>query len=293
MKLITKLKQIFAPTPTIKSLDLSPIIILGVPRSGTTLLRVLLDSHSQVAGPPETPWILGSYHPETSFRTLTETLCNVFTGPVKNLEGITEKVIFDSIRQSILNILEVYLNTRGKEKIVLKTPDDIYYLEFLLQLFPDAKYLHIHRDGRDVAHSTINKKKDFFGEAFQKGYGEINFYNSVKRWVEWEEKIRKTFKRKSKNQYHRVSYESLINKPKNTLTSICEFMEISFELEMLDYKQFSHEYPNYEAGSFDVRNKTTIEKNNSGKWKGNIDAVDLEKVHKEFGKFIKRYGYAL
>lgn len=270
-----------------------PTIILGVPRSGTTLLRVLLDSHSQIAAPPETPWILGSYHPETSFRTLAETLSNSFTGPVKNLKGITEEVILENTRQFIQNILGDYLKANQKSVIVLKTPDDIYYLDFLLKLFPFAKYIHLYRDGRDVAYSTISKKKIFFGETFQKEYGTINFYNSVKRWAEWEQKIRNTFTSASPYAYHTLTYESLIMDPTKHLNQICNFIGLPFEQQMLNYQQFSHEYPNYEAGSFDVQAKKTIQAGNFGKWRGRITEEELTVVYQDFGDFFLKIGYSI
>ena len=58
---------------------LSPIFIIGVPRSGTTLLRVILDSHTQIAAAPETPWILGGYGSAFSLRMMICDLIEHFT----------------------------------------------------------------------------------------------------------------------------------------------------------------------------------------------------------------------
>src|SRR5438046_2599807 len=66
-------------------LAFAPIFIIGVPRSGTTLLRVLLDSHSEIAGLPETPWLLGAYGSEISLKAMLSGLIDGPYGAVRNV----------------------------------------------------------------------------------------------------------------------------------------------------------------------------------------------------------------
>ena len=94
---------------------INPIFIIGVPRSGTTLLRIILDSHSQIAGASETPWILGSYGPESSFRNLLDSLIRDKLGPVNNLPGIDEKVIMESGRLFLNRLFQAYLVKKKKQ----------------------------------------------------------------------------------------------------------------------------------------------------------------------------------
>ncbi len=193
----------------------SPIFVIGVPRSGTMLLRILLDSHSEIAGAPETSWLAGGYG-RLSLREFIDYLCNGEIGPVKNLTGVTPVVIKSAGREFLKIILKQYISKRQRKYLVLKTPDDIGYLEFILELFPDSKYIHIYRDGRDVACSTFAQKNKYFGDDVRKEYGELTILNSLRRWHEWEIKLRKLLDQ-GDSKYINVGYEQLVNEPTKVL----------------------------------------------------------------------------
>lgn len=270
---------------------IKPIIIIGVPRSGTTLLRVILDSHSRIVAVPETPWILGGYGP-VSIRELINNLIEHKTGPVKNLIGVTDATIYAAIKEFINEILSPYLQTKQKDYLVLKTPDDVQYLEFLIRLYPDSTYIHIFRDGRDVASSTIKKKGEAFGNIIR-GYGELNFENAMRRWYDWELKIRQTLVANKNISCISIRYEDLVNSPTDIVRAVCSAINIEFENSMLDYNMREHDYPLWEAGSQDVKSKFTIDKTCIGKWKTAVSEIEIAKVEAMYGKFLVELGYSL
>ncbi len=186
---------------------IEPVFILGVPRSGTTLLRILLDSHPSIAAPPETPWIFGGYG-GVSFRALIQSLDTGNEGLVKSWGTSSEM-----IRTLFLNVLDEifqdFLKRSKKTMLVLKTPDDIWYLEDMFRFYPSSKYIHIYRDGRDVACSTVRIKNRIKAQKHIIGYGKNNHLNAFRRWMEWETKIYTALKKPTAPSMLHVKYEDL------------------------------------------------------------------------------------
>lgn len=272
-----------------KSKNVDPVFILGVPRSGTTLLRVIMDSHSKVLGAPETAWITGGYG-GFSIRQLVDSMGNENIGATKNLDGISHQDLINSARLFINNILSNYLIKNKKELLILKTPDDIRYLNFLHKLYPNARYLHIFRDGRDVACSTYRKKDIFFGENVLQEFGELTVLNVLKRWVAWETKTR-DFLHGKDDRYIRLSYENLVTNPENVLSSICCFLGIEYESGMLDYSAHKHTYPEWEAGSHDVKNTNIISDSRIGIWRTELPPSKWKQADEIAASLLEALGY--
>jgi hypothetical protein len=269
----------------------NPVFIIGVPRSGTTLLRVILDSHSRIAAAPETPWLLGGYGP-VSIRELTIGLIEHRTGPVRNLPGVTSELIYAAALEFLKKILDAYLHAKGKDIVVLKTPDDIAYLESLTGLFPNSTYLHLFRDGRDVACSTVNKKGTFLAKDLG-GYGELNHVNAMRRWYDWEKKAREILAENNDLNKMSIRYENLVTKPLDTMQKVCQRLRVDFEKTMLQYSHFDHDYPEWEAGSADVNDKTAIDDKGVGRWQKELSRDDLAEIEFKYGDLLKDLGYTL
>ncbi|TWJ33047.1 sulfotransferase family protein [Geobacter argillaceus] len=266
---------------------LVPIFIIGVLRSGTTLLRIILDSHSKIVAPSETPWILGGYG-DNSVRQLSQFLVDDKWGPVQNLPDVDENIILHATRCFISEIFTPIIRNKNKDILVLKTPQDIKYLEFLLSLYPISKYIHIFRDGRDSACSLVENKSQVFGAIDD--YGELNHLNAFKRWYDWELKIRKLLDEKDKIKI-RIKYEDLVTKPESTLKVVCDFIGVDFEPEILNYSKFNHTLPKWEAGTYDLEHKKSIDDSSIGRWKEHFKDEETVYIQKHYGKFLKSLGY--
>jgi len=266
-----------------------PVFIIGVPRSGTTLLRVILDSHSKIAAASETPWILGGYG-DDSIRQLTMSLIESNHGPVNCVPGVTTQSILNAMRSFIDEVFKPYLLFKNKEQLVLKTPDDIKHIDFLLKLYPDAKYVHIVRDGRDGACSLVENACSLFGSDIE-DYGKLNHLNAVRRWYEWETKIRIAFGEAGIIPIN-VRYEDLVRSPHVTVMEICRGIGISYEPEMLDYQKYEHELPEWEAGTYDLKvRKKDIDTKSIGRWREIFSTEEKNKVKDFYGTFLKDIGY--
>lgn len=267
-----------------------PTFVVGVPRSGTTLLRVLLDSHSNIASGPEAGWITGDYT-ETSIKRLTELLGDGELGLVQNFPGTSQKQVLRATARLLQDLFTPYLGERNKKVLVLKTPNDIAHVGYLRKLMPNSNFIHILRDGRDVALSTVAKKGTFFSDTTL-GYefGNLTFANALRRWMVWEQRASKVLKRIPK-RVHSVRYEDLVASPESELRDLCTFLGQEFEPSMLAYATHSHEYPEWEAGSTDVKNKELIVNESVARWKRELTALDAAAISTTLNNYLVNNGY--
>src|SRR5919198_3172950 len=138
-----------------------PLLLLGVSRSGTTLLRVMLDRNSQLTIPDESFFV-----PLLADRHLRRVHADDFLDDLRRLNTVREwGVPLDQVRarltdempiaRAIAVIYEVYAEEQGKPRWGDKTPMYMRHLLLLRRLFPDARYVHLIRDGRDAAISFL------------------------------------------------------------------------------------------------------------------------------------------
>ena len=266
----------------------SPIFIVGVPRSGTTLLRVLLDSHSRILALPETPWVTGAYGGPLSLRQLLLDLVEGPYGAVRNVAGIAREDILAAGANFLEQLFEPALKARDKSVVAFKTPSDIPHLEFVTALLPQARYIHITRDGRDVAMSQLAKKGSFFLEL--RGYRRLSYANVFRRWVEWEGKARAVLYGGDLKVIH-LRYEDLMADPEQEMRRVTAFLGLPFEPGMLDYASQSHDYPKWEAGSTDVVQRRGLSVSSVGKWRSAKKSAEVLHTLARYDDFLVRLGY--
>lgn len=245
-----------------------PIIIISYPRSGSTLLRVLLGSHPLLLGLPETPWISGGYGTKASLRRFVEDLIDHPAGLLRNAPGLESKDVYEAARALIDVLLERIKTLHGKEQVVIKTPDDIHYIDFMVQLFPDAFFVHLIRDGRDNALSHLRSRKLFFPGA------RATFEELLSSWAQAELHAQQRLKALGARCFS-LRYENLVEDPERHLRAICDFAEIPYDPRMLQYDLERQILPQWEAGSTDVRSRTRIDVGSIGRWKDQLGRKDV------------------
>ncbi len=267
-----------------------PVFIVGVPRSGTTLLRTLLDSHPNIACGPESPWIAGSYGDLTSFKDLYASLTTDERGPVKNLTGVDAADVARALGRAVSGVFEAYARARGKGRWVEKTPSHILDLDFLHAMFPEARYLHIVRDGRDVACSTFNGREQWKMLVDQGGAIEITRNNALERWARWELRLARA-RAELGLRVLRLRYEDLVVRPEQELAEVLDFIGERFDPCMLDYASRAHDFPGWEAGSTDVRRRTTFTDTSVGRWRTEYPPRELALASDLVREKLAAYGY--
>ena len=272
-----------------KPVTFAPIFVVGVPRSGTTLLRVLLDSHSDILALPETPWLTGAYGRDPSLREMLRGLSEGPFGMVQNVAGVEAEDVLAAGRQFLESLFAPVLAKRGKRVLAFKTPADIRHLDFLTRLAPGGSYIHITRDGRDVALSQVAKKGSFFKDLRE--YRRLSFGNAFRRWVDWEQRARDIFAREGVRVI-RLRYEDLVTEPRRELKRIMDFLSLPFEETMLNYASMNHDLPAWEAGSTDVAQSEAVSAASVGKWRRIRMTTDMLCTLMRYDPVLVEFGYA-
>src|SRR5262249_20192115 len=141
----------------------SPIFIVGCPRSGTALLRDLLRSHPRLSFPGEShfiPALYRGYGDPNNEREACALASRILESAWVKAWGLAlEPSAFAGERsyaKIVSRIFEAWAEKERKPRWGDKTPRYVVEIPLLMKLFPDAKILHIIRDGRDVALSWIS-----------------------------------------------------------------------------------------------------------------------------------------
>jgi hypothetical protein len=213
---------------------MSAVVVLGVSRSGTTLLKAMLDAHSQLAIPSESYFLpqLWDRHGERPDR-------DAFVEDLTRLERVREwRVDPEDVRarlterpsfaEAVQSIYQLYAESRSKPRFGDKTPLYMQHLDVLERAFPDARYVHIVRDGRDAALSMIAmKRKPRFNLARPRGLGDFA--------CAWRREVRAAQRFGRTHPYLELRYEDLVAEPESRLREVCAFLGLEYEPGMLEY----------------------------------------------------------
>jgi hypothetical protein len=215
-----------------------PVLVLGVRRSGTTLLRVMLDRHSQLAVPDESYFV-----PQLADRHLRRVDPDEFIDDLRRIDTVTEwEVPLDKVRArltenmpigaAIATVYAVYAEERGKPRWGDKTPMYMQNLRLLDRLFPDALYVHLIRDGRDAALSFLSMPKGLMTVTWMQPRSAAGF---AAQWRAEVKAARRLGRRVGGKRYLEVRYEDLVADVESTLRRISTFAHLAYEPAMADY----------------------------------------------------------
>lgn len=275
--------------------------IVGAGRSGTTLLRTVFDAHPHVCIPVEGKTILHLkmkyFHQKFwNEKRIQEMLDDLyFDRKFKVLWRVNREKLTHALLSLPLDELDfptlckvIYLEYTSlftKEKILLigdKNPIYSMCLSELREVFPSAKFVHLVRDYRDVIASNLKhfKRKDVAVLS--------QYWKQHNAWIE-------KAKCEIPQQFLTIRYEELVADPTATSRIICNFLEIPFKEQMLNYhlelkKIYQPEEHLVFARMFpDLVRPITAE--NSNKWKGKFNDQELEMMYSILHQDGLKYGY--
>jgi Sulfotransferase family len=266
-----------------------PLILLGVSRSGTTLLRVVLDRSPGLAIPDESFFVplLARRHGRTI--DVERFLDDVSRIPTIREWGLAPADVAQRLRPgtstgaAIAAIFEAYADWAGKPRWGDKTPMYMRHLPLLEELFPDAQYVHLIRDGRDAALSFLQMPEGTFTRTWAHPRSPEQFACLWRREVG---DARELGRRVGEARYDEVRYEDLVADAETVVREICTFAAVPFEPAMLDY-----------TGSVDVSAKPHQQRLLSPpttgvrSWREDMPAADVAAFDAVAGDILGELGY--
>ena len=204
-----------------------PFFIVGCPRSGTTLLSVLLDRHSRLCVPPETGFFaeVAPALPSRDDESLLDTLRGWPRLPELRVtpEAVLERLGGSppSIAGVLTAILELYAEAEGKARCGEKTPQHLPHVPIILEHFPGARIVCLLRDGRDVALSLRAMP-----------WGPPTLTAAAELWSTFA-RLADDFAQQHPDQFRFVYYEKLVTQPGQVLPEVMAFLGERFEPRQL------------------------------------------------------------
>lgn len=268
----------------------SPVFIIGMPRSGTKLVRSILNQHSNICITSYEshfiPYILRKYGNNASFESPKD-LKKVFntiikTNYMQELKRIGIQLDIDDFLRSVdgssWNSIFSYVLTRTGpkpyENMELwgdKTPGYVAHMPLLTDIFPNATFIHIIRDPRDYCLSV------------QKGWGK-NLYRAAQRWAVTVGSAR-SYGETIPNNYKEIHYEDLLADPEACLREVCNFLDCQFELKMLTLDEPTPE----DVG--DIKGVAEIVRSNTGKYRSQLTQSQIRKIEEIVWPVMKNLPY--
>ncbi len=294
----------------------SPFFVIGMGRSGNTLLRRILTAHSQLHLPPET-FVLGQcikkfrkqgrrlnwpdlvsmimaefeFHPEFD---LFEMNLVPLVQRLQHARPADRNLayLFDAVFRHHAETHDVEF-VRWGDKTPMNSLDDVLVrgdqprnlgagvpetLERLLDVFPDAQFLHIVRDGCDVVYSGL--RGGFFG----------SIEDAAKRWLHVESQTRR-FAERHAYCSHNLRYEDLVTDPEGTIRGVCTFLGVDFEPSMLASESAAPTLGDVPAFFWHAQVAKPINAKNPGKARRMFSRSEKERLDRLIGPALREFGY--
>ena len=207
--------------------------IVGVGRSGTTMLRLMLDSHPQLTIPPETHFvpdlidaIEAGADPEQAVEVMqaVRQWGDLHIEPAEAIERFRALNDFNA-GDALRAFYAIYAERQGKPRWGEKTPAYVRSMRKIEKALPEARFIHVIRDGRDVA---LSRWKRTLGEGEKAPAGQVA--------EGWQRRIRRAQKQGQRlAHYLELRYEDLVTDTEPNLRKIAEFLELEWDPVMLRF----------------------------------------------------------
>lgn len=279
-------------TSPLHDADRRPFFIFGCPRSGTSLLTRMLDSHPNLAIPYETHLYNRVYplvrrycdlsRPRTRARLVAEILrTDPLTkwSPRPSLAETLAAISRDDFHGIFEGLMRAWTRRQGKSRWGEKTPPHTLCWRTILAGFPDLQVIHLIRDGRDVA---LSHKAAPFGPK--------HVYAVAQRWVQYLSAAEEAQAALGERAFLSVRYEDLVAEPERELRRICTFLGEGFTPAMLAFHNDAITYPT-DRRNFDNLRRPLLS-DNTEKWRRRMSARELRIFEAVAGAELERYGYA-
>lgn len=275
-----------------------PVFIVGAPRSGTTMLQYRLRNLPRISLPTgESHFFIPLLRNQTQFGDLSRVeniravLRAMHAQSRDFLESDLHGMRFDagllaaelhaqgrnSLPAIISGLFEKNARGEGKARWGDKTPYYVMHMQKLLEWFPTAQFVHLIRDGRDVALSLFGRRHDF---------GVYNAYFAAEYWESYIEKGRAQARTLPSGQYLELRYEDLLAHPEETMRTLCAFLGEDYSAQLFEVA------PVDDPGKTPLVHKP-LRADNAGKWRTAMTRAQIRAFEGVAGNTLRELGYEL
>lgn len=272
--------------------DKQPFFIFGSPRSGTSLLSRMMDSHPDIVVPNESlvfkmfakrlPMYGDLNDRNNQLELLKDILATRVIGYWRPKLGF-EQASAAINRPGFAGVVEALICATTDKNVSCwgeKSPGHVFHWNKINQEFPEAKVIHILRDGRDVGSSIIRARM-----------GPKTMIAAADMWQSYVQAIDGIATQCSPERFIEIRYEQLLDAPKETLGKLCEFLGVNYSDAMLE---FHKEDRNYQTDKTNLSNLTQpLIAGNHSKWRQSLSQTQLQHFESIAGETLKQKDFDL
>lgn len=287
------------------------VFILGNPRSGTSLFRLMLNSHSLINATPECGFLHWWYkkYADWDLSCVTSSRLDEYISDLESSKRIEDwKMDYTLLKAKI--ILEkpenyaklgelVYIfygEQKGKSAKIIADKNNYYVNHYndLNEIWPDAKYILVVRDGRDVACSYLNIETLVTNSPYKPKLS-TDIKTIAKEWSTNNQNILDFSDSLSESQFMAIRYEDFVNESELYLTKVCSFLGLNFEPEMLNYFIKNAKEQDEPLSSLDWKKKTLEkpDKDNIGKYKMELEKESIDEFNAYAKDILQKFKYEI
>lgn len=275
--------------------DTKYIFIVGVGRSGTTLVQHMLNAHPEISFPPETHFfrmhIINGRFEKLLKKHGRKGLVNVLKKDqyLKRLELEVEQILERlndnnnkiSAIEFYKNILRTYATRQGKKIFGDKDPRCIEFIPSLYKFFPHSYLIHVIRDPRDVIVSRMNA-------SWSMGRNILHHIFAYRVQFQLGRELGNKF---YKERYFEIVYEDLLANPINVIKKLCSFIDIPYSQEMMNFGDHAKKIVSNEEMQWKKEALGPLLTKNYGKWKSALSNIQVAKIERLCYNVFSNPGY--
>ena len=277
------------------SVSSAPIFIIGTERSGSNLLRLILDTHSDVCI-PHPPHIMRYFAPiadgygdlnklpartklARDIRRLIDTHIFPWEYPI-DWDAVTQNPPENSLFGLVAGIYEQVRMSSGKQRWGNKSTFMIHHVDAVLNIYPDAHFVWLVRDPRDVA---VSSKTSVFNPFAPR--------NTATLW-DHQQQLGIALEQNHPERVHRLYYETLISEPEGTITELCARLGLSYEANMLTFFDQPEANKSSQLSESWMNTGKPILGNNAGKYRSKLTTSEIQDVESIASATMADLGYS-
>ncbi|WP_158295107.1 sulfotransferase family protein [Halorubrum sp. ASP1] len=278
--------------------DTQPILLLSTERSGSNLVRSILNAHPEITAPhpPETafPWRNIASPEDLSAEQRRKLVRDILINKRYSHHPLVEALDIDAIAErinradpkSFMTVHEAlyaeYADVTDSSAWVSKDPSIWDYIEELREYYDDIKIVYLVRDARDVVLSFKNSNA-----------GQYHPYFNAQRWAAEQGRGQELLDSELGESMFQLQYEQLLQNPESVVESLCEFLELEYAPEMLYY--YDTDDAQEAAGSAAAFENLSvpIKSDNFGKFHDGLTGAEVKITEKLAGEELEAFNYEL